>query len=391
MTLPRIPYRLFVLLATACLSVSVHANDRDAYQRQLEDNRGRLQTLDKDLKSDQRKRVRVKDELTRHAREIQRLNSKINRLKRQINTKGQDLRGLEEKLVVQRRDTHAHKSRLASQLRSAYQMGRQTGVQLLLSQDNPSEFSRLSVYADYYTRAQQRDIHASMRSIQRLAETHLRVAKIRKSLRATQTKLSQSRHRRQSEHKTHARTLANLDSGIATKSRKVTDLKTHIGRLQALVEELEQKASRRNLAFNGQAGQLPWPVQGTLTASFGQSKSGGKLKWNGVYISAPQGQEIQAVADGEVVYADWLNGFGMLLIINHGNGFMSLYGGNRDLFTDIGDTIDKGQIVATVGDTFGHKNSGLYFEIRENAVPVDPGQWINPQMQFAKTGNLETR
>ena len=103
-----------------------------------------------------------------------------------------------------------------------------------------------------------------------------------------------------------------------------------------------------------------------------------------MYFGASEGEHIKAIAGGEVVYADWLNGFGMLLIINHGNGYMSLYGGNRELLTDIGKTVEKGQIVATVGSTAGHNESGLYFEIRENAVPVDPGQWINPQMALCK-------
>ena len=280
---------------------------------------------------------------------------------------------------------------LSEQLRAAYRMGRQTGIQLALSRDDPQSLSRLAVYADYYSRARQKKISNALYSVQKLAETHLQAARTRKSLLSSKQKLNQSRQAHTSEQRNRKRLVAQLESGIAAKQDRISTLVENITRLQTLMDELDLRNSRLQSAFSGEQGQLPWPVNGRLRVKFGQPKSRGKLRWNGLIFAAPEGEEIQAIADGEVVYADWLNGFGMLLIINHGNGFMSLYGGDRDHFIDTGETVARGQVIATVGDTGGLTESGLYFEIREDAVPVDPGAWINPQMQFAKTSILEAQ
>ena len=267
-------------------------------------------------------------------------------------------------------------------------MGKQSSIQLLLSQDDPGSWNRLSIYADYFARARKDKIASAMFSVRKLAESHLKAARFRKSLKSDQKKLQKTSNVQAATRQSRAKVLASLETGIASKKGKINSLNTNINRLQTLVEELDKKALASKTAFNGKPGQLPWPVEGEILARFGEPKSGGKLRWNGIYIKAPKGRNIQAIASGEVVYADWLNGFGMLLIISHGNDYMSLYGGNRDLLTDIGESVEKGQIVATVGNTSGQTESGLYFEIRENAEPVDPGQWINPQMHFAKTGIL---
>ena len=135
-------------------------------------------------------------------------------------------------------------------------------------------------------------------------------------------------------------------------------MEANIGKLQALVEELEKSDLAIANTFGNKQKQLPWPVAGQVTAKFGETKAVGKLRWNGMFFAAPEGRKIRAVADGEVVYADWLNGFGLLLIIDHGHGYMSLYGGNRELLADNGETLSKGQIIATVGNSGSQTISG---------------------------------
>ena len=383
--------RITGFIVLLLIAATAGANERELYNRQLEDSRKQLKALGQSLKNDEYRHDEISAELKRHDRQIKLLDKKIAGLKQQIGNNKQKLRTLESELVVQRRNTRLQKERLAEQLRSAYRMGRQSSVQLLLSQDSPSSYSRLSVYADYFSRARRDRISGALFSIRQLAESHLHAARIRKNLKSTRAKLEQSSATQRSAQQSRAKVLASLATGISHKSGQLADLQRSIEELQLLVEELDQRVLAGKAAFSGKPGQLPWPVEGRLIASFGEPKSGGKLHWNGMYFGASEGEHIKAIAGGEVVYADWLNGFGMLLIINHGNGYMSLYGGNRELLTDIGETVEKGQIVATVGSTAGHNESGLYFEIRENAVPVDPGQWINPQMRFAKTAILEAR
>ncbi|MCB1757053.1 MAG: peptidoglycan DD-metalloendopeptidase family protein [Gammaproteobacteria bacterium] len=379
------------MLAVFSLTGPAVAGERDSYTQELQKSQKQIETLDREIRIDQSKREEIKSRLKNHDQQLKRLGSKIGALEKRITYSQKELERLESDLVIQRRNTRQQKARLAEQLRAAYRMGRQTGIQLALTHDDPQTFSRLSVYADYYSRARQKEISTTLYSVQKLAETHLQVARTRKSLLSSKQKLTQSKQAQTVEQRARKRLVAQLESGIIAKKDQISSLEENIEKLQALVVELDLRNKKLRSAFSAEQGQLPWPVEGNLSVKFGQPKSGGKLQWNGLFFSAPEGREIQAVASGEVVYADWLNGFGMLLIINHGNGFMSLYGGNRDHFTDTGEDVAKGQVIATVGDTGGLSESGLYFEIRENAVPVDPGQWITPQMQFAKTSILESQ
>ena len=152
------------------------------------------------------------------------------------------------------------------------------------------------------------------------------------------------------------------------------------------MEELKALAIAQSGYFESGKGNYLLPVSGTIKARFGDVKSVGRLHWNGLFVAAPAGRPVKAVADGEVVYSDWLQGFGMLVILDHGDDYMTLYGGNRDVIVADGTWIDAGATIATVGDSGGQTDSGVYFEVRHNAKPVDPEQWINTdnRVQSAK-------
>lgn len=122
-------------------------------------------------------------------------------------------------------------------------------------------------------------------------------------------------------------------------------------------------------------GRLQWPSRGKLTTRYGSARKVGKLKWQGVNIKAPEGTEVHAISHGRVAFSDWLRGFGLLTIIDHGDGYMSLYGGNQSLFKEVGDWVEAGEVIAGVGNSGGRKNSALYFEIRHNGKPTNPLKW----------------
>jgi len=171
--------------------------------------------------------------------------------------------------------------------------------------------------------------------------------------------------------------LGEVQAQISTKTRTVATLKVDQARLQALMEELRNSQVAHSGYFASGQGSYPLPVAGTIKARFGEVKSVGKLRWDGYFIEAGSGSPVRAIADGSVVYSDWLQGFGMLVILDHGDGYMTLYGGNRDVAVQKQDWVQTGSTIATVGDSGGQKTSGLYFEIRHNAAPVDPKEWIN--------------
>jgi septal ring factor EnvC (AmiA/AmiB activator) len=121
---------------------------------------------------------------------------------------------------------------------------------------------------------------------------------------------------------------------------------------------------------------LSWPTDGQVVKRFGDPRADGRLKWQGIILSAPAGSDVRAVYNGRVIFSDWLDGMGLLLIIEHGDGYMSLYAHNQDLLKEVGEWVEPGEMIAHVGDSGGRAAAGLYFEIRKNGEPVNPGQWF---------------
>ena len=179
--------------------------------------------------------------------------------------------------------------------------------------------------------------------------------------------------------------LNKLDSTVQEKEQQVTNLKKDQERLSVLLDELRRKSLGASGFFAAGQGKYPWPVAGKRLARFGDIKSVGKLTWTGMFITARNGASVRTIADGEIVYADWLQGFGMLVIIDHGDGYMTLYGGNRDLQVTVGEWVEFGARIATVGDSGGQNKTGLYFEIRHNARPIDPELWVGAKNRFETT------
>ncbi len=139
---------------------------------------------------------------------------------------------------------------------------------------------------------------------------------------------------------------------------------------------LAESAINKAEPFAGQTANLRWPAQGRILHRFGQPRADGRMKWQGVLIGAAEGSEVKAVYNGRVVFADWLDGLGLLMILEHGDGYMSLYGHNQTLLREVGQTVTKGDVIAEVGDSGGQPTPGLYFEVRKNGSAVNPSSWI---------------
>ncbi len=378
-------------LALLLVPNTLLAANHNLYDKELRESQIEITTLDNSIRLDEKKRKTIQQRLRDRNKRIKRLNSKINTLEERIQTSAKKLKLIEANLVIQRRNTHQKKSLLAKQIRLAYQLGRQTDVQVLLNQNNPESYGRLSVYADYFSRARQKEITTALQSVRILTETRLKAAQVRKTHTSDRQKLAHIQKSEESEQRIRKRLLTQLESGITNKKSQISQLKISIAKLQSLVEQIDNNNKNTDLLFDASRGKLPWPLDGLVKAHYGQNKTGGKLRWNGMFITALVGSDVHTIADGEVVYADWLNGFGLLLIISHNDGLMSLYGNNRDLMADTGEIVKMGQLIATVGNSSGQKESGLYFEVRENAVAVDPEKWIVPQIQYAKSGLIQAQ
>ena len=186
----------------------------------------------------------------------------------------------------------------------------------------------------------------------------------------------------QSARERRGRALVSLETESKNRAKELERLKDQQGGLEKLVRELRRALERIDKfptdskdAFARLRGKLAWPVAGRLVASFGQTRAGG-VKWDGVLVAGAQGTPVRAVYHGRVVYADWLSGLGLLTIIDHGDGYLSLYGHNERLYKEVGERVTAGDTIATLGDSGGRPRPELYFEIRKAGRPVDPRPWF---------------
>jgi septal ring factor EnvC (AmiA/AmiB activator) len=269
---------------------------------------------------------------------------------------------------------------LAEELRAAYLMGREEPLKLLLNQKDPARAGRMFVYYSYFShaRAAQIDgINAELGEIARLDQAlgveERRLSELEKERHVELTKLEQARQER-------TQVLASLQSESRFRVQTLDRLQRQKSGLEKLLHELERAVpsfpDNGPDAFARLRGKLAWPVAGRLLAHFGETRAGG-IKWDGLRIAAERGAPVRAVSEGRVIYADWLAGLGLLAIVDHGSGYLSLYGHNERLFKAAGDRVSAGDAIAAAGDSGGQANPELYFEIRKAGKPIDPRPWFS--------------
>jgi len=286
-------------------------------------------------------------------------------------------------LAAEKRDAQANiaksRSALEGQLRAAYLIGDQEPLKLLLNQRDPARAGRMFVYYSYFGHARAQEIHTIEDNVARLeqldtelANEDAKLAELEKQHRVQLSAVEQARSRR-------TVVLANLEAESHTRAQNLEKLRSQQAGLEKLLHDLREAMARYpvegNDAFAHLRGKLAWPVSGRVIARFGDTRAGG-VKWDGVLVATERGAPVRAVYQGRVIYADWLPGLGLLTIVDHGDGYMSLYGHNERLFKAVGEKVSAGDAIASAGDSGGSARPELYFEIRKGGRPVDPRPWF---------------
>lgn len=276
-------------------------------------------------------------------------------------------------------DLAQNRSALAGQLRAAYLIGREEPLKLLLNQKDPERAGRMFAYYSYFGRARAEQIHGIENDVQAIAALDgqvqaedTKLAELEKQQRADLMELEQARERRSG-------VLASLTAESNSHAQSLERLKSQQSGLEKLLRELRRAIEKfpidNNDAFAHLRGKLAWPVGGKLVARFGEPRAGG-VKWDGVLVATERGAPVRAVYGGRVIYADWLPGLGLLTIVDHGEGYMSLYGHNERLYKAVGERVSAGDTVGSAGDSGGSNRPELYFEIRKGGKAVDPRPWF---------------
>ena len=334
----------------------------------------------------------------------------LNTLKTGIKQQEESLQELRNKISTTQKDMKTQQRGLEGLIKSAYAIGDHEGLKVMLNQRDPGLPGRMLVYHDYVSKARQKKLQAIQEDFTALQQLEAQKDAENQLLQSALEKKQQETDKLQNLKNQREKLLAELDDSYASKQEQMTRLVHDEKKLEALVASLQktddnavhepslaveiprkqepepqaesepQKTQpkinaeyRPAKAFADQQGQLPWPVQGAITEHFGSRRF--ETTWDGAVISAREGADIRSVASGRVVYADWLRGYGLMLIVDHGGGYLSLYAFNQSLRKNVGEQVRAGETLASVGRSGGRSQAALYFGIRKKGRPVDPEQW----------------
>ena len=356
----------------------IWADDTSQPSERLESVRQEIRSLQNTLKRTRTERGELQESLQRIETELGELSASVRAIDREVRTGQRELKKLQQRRTELNTRLDEQRQLLGNQVRAAYAMGRQEQIKMLLNQQDPARVGRVLVYYDLFNKARAQQIEAVTLTLRELDDVELQITRKNVSL-------TELRGRKINEQETlsqgrSARTalLKRIDGEISSKGQRLARLKEDEQRLIRLLEELARRPVAENAdraPFAKLRGKLDWPTKGRITARFGDRRPVGALRWQGMLIDAPEGREVKAISHGRVAFADWLRGFGLLIIVDHGDGFMSLYGHSQSLFKETGEWVEPGETIASVGSSGGQSEASLYFEIRREGRPVDPQRW----------------
>jgi len=369
------------IYADSAATTELGYNQRQQKKQELEKLRQRISQLRNSIE----KKQQQKDSASKALKDIEvRIGERayiLKKINRYLRKQKREL----AKLKIQHQQTSnklaSQRKILSQQINAAYMIGRQEYLKLLLNQENPAAIGRTLTYYDYFHKARSHNIDEALVTINKLDAL---TQKVKVKTRELQTSRRQQRAEKQKlEDDLIDRSIVikKMEQEIAKQGTRLKKLAADEKNLQQLLQGIQNimpslltEIDKRE-TFAKRRGRLKWPVQGKVKRLFGKSRKAANLKWNGVLIPGKEGREVKAISHGRVAYADWLRGYGMLMIIDHGDGYMTLYGYNQALYKETGDWVDEGDVIATVGRSGGQSQSALYFEVRVKGKPSNPLKW----------------
>jgi septal ring factor EnvC (AmiA/AmiB activator) len=375
-----------LLLLVAMLSGTLAAAPA-ASPEELEALRGRIKALQSELDATRGEQDRERERLRATEVQIGNLTRDRRRIERDLEIHQERLAGLERERAAQARAIAGQQRQLAAQVRAAYAMGRQEQLKIVLNQEDPARLGRVLGYYGYFNRARLARIEAIETALDRLQQVEGEVRAERERLDALHERHRESAAALERERLSRAELLEQLASRIQDQDRELARRRADEARLAKLLESLQRALDElpalevERVPFGKQRGRLAWPAAGRFSVGYGQARGVGGVRSQGVVIDAGEGGDVRAVSHGRVAFADWLRGYGLLMILDHGDGYMTLYGYNQALNKEVGDWVEEGEVIASVGRSGGNAQAGLYFEIRHRGRPVNPKRWCRADPQ----------
>lgn len=374
--------RVFFVAALLLSPLSALADD--VSRARLDSLREQIRTLEQRIHADLGERDATQLALRKIERDIGQLSREARTLAREQQQAAERLRQLRADHTRMAKDRLNQLDWLARTARAGYMSGRQETLKLLLNQEQPDRIARLLRYQEYFQSARAEKVSRLSRELETLVAMAARVEEAAGELQRRQDAVNRQQEKLQQARQTRSDTLASLNRQLSASQDRLNALRGDEKRLESLLQEMVQTlndipANPSGAPFGKLANKLPWPVTRDLRARFGTVREG-PVRWNGVLLNASAGTPVRVIHSGRVVYADWLRGYGLLTIIDHGDGYLTLYGYNQSLMREVGEWVSTGDIIALAGDSGGNDRAGLYFEIRHNGKPINPDRWCNSRV-----------
>ena len=415
------PKTLICVVLIACslaASNSLAAKKIDAAKEDLGDIQHKIQQLKEELDNNQAAHKDATDALKDSETAISAANQKLHDINQKQQQSKTTLNSLKKKSININDKLGQQQQQLSDLLRQQYMHGNQSYTQLILQDKNPSEIARDVKYFSYIAKAHAKVIDDMQGNLAKVKELNNKTAAALQEVADLKAKQEAEKKTLVQQKQEKSKVVKSLSNQIASQRNQIDKLKRDEKSLSNLVERLAKivppvvkhkksapdetiaderpnknsgkktekptvVASNETLPSNDSAGinfaslrgKLRLPVRGEVTNRFGASREDTGVSWKGLFIKSVEGSDVKSVADGRVVFADWMRGFGNLIIVDHGNGYMSLYGNNQAVLKHVGEEVDAGDTIASVGNSGGNESNGLYYELRRNSQPFDPLSW----------------
>lgn len=378
-----------LLLAFLVFNTVSMADDKSAREKQLKTLLRKIDKLKQVIDVKEDNKSSYTKQLKSVERKIGKVNQQIRATDKKITAKKSELKALRATRLKHQRQLSQENDHLAEQVYAAFTLGRQERAKLLFSQQNPQALQRNLVYYQYFSNARVALINDVQRNIDKVIATEELILQAQLDLEQNQKSLGAQKKELKVDLGNRKTIVSSLDKELKQQGGSLSVLQDEATQLQNLIKSIEEifvdapESEISQKAFAELKGKLAWPVKGKVKKLFGRNKPQSELRWQGIVIEAPNGRQVKAVSHGRIAFSDWLRGLGNLVIIDHGNSYLSLYGHNESLYKSAGEWVEAGDVISTIGNSGGQNKSGLYFEIRKKGRPQNPTGWCKAKNKFA--------
>jgi septal ring factor EnvC (AmiA/AmiB activator) len=365
------------------------ASDRSMKEAELKTLQAKISNLQETISEKQDSKSAFVRQLKKIEHSISNISRKISASKNKIVDTESELRQLRKLKKKSRNELSQQNLTLAQQVYLAYTIGQQEKIKLMFSQQDAGDLQRNLMYYQYFSNARVELIKRVQQDIDTLLKTEADINIIKQVLESSHKQLEEQEKDLKKSVLERKVIIASLDQQLKTQGGALSKLQVDAKALESLISSIEEilvespEPRFDDRPFAKMRGQLAWPVKGKVNRVFGRQKQWTELRWQGVLIEAPVGSHVRAISGGRIAFADWLRGLGNIIIIDHGNSYLSLYGHNESLFMSAGEWVEAGDIISSVGSSGGQNKSSLYFEIRNKGKPQNPTTWCKNGKQFS--------